>query len=65
MIAYVVLIDKLGFYVSSTLFLLGMMFYLGVRSWKVLTFVTLGVDVLVYLLFGQALSISFPSGIFL
>ena len=62
-LGYVLLLEVIGFYVATALFLAGYMFYLGQRSWKVMLGATAGVLAFIYLLFTQALGTPLPHGL--
>lgn len=49
--AYVVIFDLLGYFIATPLMMIGIMLLLGVRNWKVLVFVPLGLLVCIYVLF--------------
>lgn len=60
--AYIICINFVGFYVSTTVFLLAFMLFLNVRKPLVLVGVTAGMDVFLYLLFTVGLKLSLPAG---
>lgn len=60
---YVVCINFIGFYVSSSLFLVAFMLFLNTRSIKTLVCVTVGMDVFLFLLFNVGLKLNLPSGL--
>jgi uncharacterized membrane protein YidH (DUF202 family) len=62
-LAYVILIDFLGFFSSTTLFVAAFMFYYNVRKYHVVFMCLLGVNLFVYALFVWQLNIQLPSGI--
>lgn len=62
-LAYVLCIDYIGFYVASTVFLIGFMYFLNVRKPLVLISVTLGMDAFLYLLFSFGLKLNLPAGL--
>jgi len=61
-VAFVVL-DKLGFLVTTTLFMLVVIFGLGVRSWLALATVPLVAEIGLYMVFGVWLSVPLPKGL--
>ena len=60
---YFICIKLIGFYVSTTVFLLAFMYFLRVRSVKTLVLVTIGMDLFLYLLFGVGLKLNLPAGL--
>ena len=62
-VVYILLIDVLGFFVSTTIFMVGYMLFLKMRKPLTLMLVTLGVDVFVYFLFVMQLKLNLPSGL--
>jgi hypothetical protein len=58
---YLVLIQPLGFIVVTLLYLPAVMWVLGTRSWKLLTFVPIVVVCVIHFLFGEWLNIPLPS----
>ncbi len=61
-IVYLVLAQKVGFFLMTALFLAASMWMLGVRSWKMLVGVSVGFPVVSYIVFVQLLHGSFPEG---
>jgi len=61
-LAYVALINIVGFFVSTTIFLSVMMVFLGLRSWKQVAVITVGTDLAIFLIFVTALNVTFPRG---
>ena len=62
-VVYILLIDVLGFFVSTTIFMVGYMLFLKMRKPLTLMLVPLGVDVFVYFLFVMQLKLNLPSGL--
>lgn len=62
-VIYVFLIDILGFFTSSLLFAVSLMFYLGVRNWKIYVYSLFGMCLFVYFLFEVQFNVQFPHGI--
>lgn len=62
-VAYILLIDVLGFFTSTTIFMVGYMFFLKMRKPLTLILVTVGVDCFIYFLFVMQLKLSLPSGL--
>src|SRR5699024_2742509 len=58
-----VLIDLLGFYLSSILLLLGIIWFLGVKRWWIISLVSIGIVIFVHFLFSTQLGIQFPKGL--
>lgn len=61
--AYLLLMWKLGFYVSTTLFVAGCMVYFGERSAKRVCIVTGGFIIVLYILFSKMLGVIMPDGL--
>jgi hypothetical protein len=64
-LAYALAIHYIGFFVSTTAFLVLFMLFLGIRQWQYLVLPTIGTDIFLYLLFVRQLKLSLPAGIFL
>lgn len=60
---FVVTLPYLGFTLGTFLFLVVTLYYFQIRSWKVLTFVPLGMATAGYILFIAALNARFPHGV--
>jgi putative tricarboxylic transport membrane protein len=60
---YLVAIEPVGFLLSTALFLLSSMLLLGLRSIPLLTAVTVGFPLVVYLVFVQLAHTTFPAGL--
>jgi putative tricarboxylic transport membrane protein len=58
------LLDKLGFMVVTTVFMAVLIFGLGVRSWRMLVAVPLAAAIGLYVVFAVWLSVPLPKGIF-
>ena len=63
MAIYFICIRVVGFFTSTTVFLVGFMYFLKVRNVKTLVLVTVGMDVFLYLLFGLGLRLNLPTGL--
>lgn len=61
---YLVIMEWLGFIITTLVFIAGMMFYLGVRSKKLMVLVPVCLTMLIYLMFDVWLSITLPVSIF-
>lgn len=62
-IAYVLGIKFLGFFASTTVFLVAFMYIAKVNSWTKIVLVTMGANVFLYLLFVQQLHVQLPAGL--
>ena len=62
--AYLTAMHWLGFIITTLVFIAGMMFYLGVRSKKLMIFVPVRLTALIYLMFDVWLSITLPVSMF-
>jgi len=62
-LAYVLLLDKIGFFVASAIFMLGFMFFMGHRRWLTMILTTVGMLGFIYLLFIYELHVTLPHGI--
>ena len=60
LILYGFAMPNIGFYISTPIFMLVVMWLAGTRNWKTLVFVPTGVVVFVYLVFYQLLGIVLP-----
>lgn len=60
---YAALIGILGFFTSTAVFLMGFMYFLRMRNWKVMIAVTVGVVLVVYFVFTVQLQVSLPHGL--
>jgi len=58
-----IIIDLFGFYLSSVLLLLGIIWFLGVKRWWIIPLVSIGVVFFVHFLFSAQLGIQFPKGL--
>ena len=56
-------LSYLGFLTSTTIFIFCVMFIMGVRSWKMLVFSSVGITASVYLIFVVFLRLVLPHGI--
>lgn len=64
-LAYSLAIHYIGFFVSTTVFMVLFMLFLGIRKWPQILLPTIGTDVFLYLLFVRQLKLSLPSGLLL
>lgn len=62
LIAYVVLIQLIGFSVSTVLFALSWMLLMGIRNWKTLVFSSVLISILVTYVFETLLNVPIPHG---
>lgn len=62
-LAYLIAFTPVGFYPATAIFFLASLWMLQVRSWKVLSGVSLGFPLLVYLVFERLLNARFPRGV--
>lgn len=62
-VVYAALLEVIGFFPSTTLFLAGYLWYGGVRDWRVMGGVVIGLNVFVYLLFVVQLNVQLPAGL--
>ena len=62
-VGYVLLIPRLGFFVSTTIFMIAFMLYLNVRNYALILIITLGLNVILYFLFITQLNVRLPQGI--
>ncbi|HER25378.1 MAG TPA: tripartite tricarboxylate transporter TctB family protein [Candidatus Atribacteria bacterium] len=61
--SYIFLIDKIGFFTITEFFLVGVMYFLGIRSYKILLFVPSLFTLLLFIGFRLLLEVSTPIGI--
>lgn len=62
-VAYILAIKPIGFFVSTTIFMVVYMLFLKMKKPSVLILVTVGVDIFIYVLFVLELKLNLPSGI--
>lgn len=62
-IVYLILIDNVGFFVTTLFYLLVMVRLLGVRSFRTNAISTVVVVFFIYLIFGMFLKVPFPEGL--
>jgi hypothetical protein len=62
-VVYAALLEVIGFFPSTILFLASYLWYGGVRDWRVLGGVVIGLNVFVYLLFVVQLNVQLPAGL--
>lgn len=62
-VLYVLLMDKIGFFVTSTIFMLAMMLFMGYRKPLKMGITTLGMLGFIYVLFVLQLHVTLPGGI--
>jgi len=60
---FIFLIGKIGFYITTEFFLVGTMYFLGIRSYKILLLVPSGFTLLLFIGFKLLLEVSTPTGI--
>lgn len=63
-VVYVALLAIIGFFPATILFLVGYLWYGGVRSWVTYALVIVGVNLLIYVLFVWQLNVRLPQGLF-
>ena len=63
MVVYVAATYFVGMYITTPIFLIAAMYYLGMRKWKVLLPVSLGMDIFIYLVFGMVFKVAIPMGV--
>ncbi len=61
--AYVILLSVLGFFVATSIFIIGFMMFYRVRSWKKIFLTVFCIDLFVYLLFIIQLNVPLPKGL--
>lgn len=62
-IIYAILIKYLGFFISTTLFIMGFMKFCGVQNFRKILISVIIADLLIYAIFVVQLNIFFPKGI--
>ncbi|WP_051534219.1 tripartite tricarboxylate transporter TctB family protein [Desulfitibacter alkalitolerans] len=62
-VAYAVLITRLGFFISTAIFISTAMWFLGARKLTAYVFSTLGISLFIYFLFVMQLKVPLPKGI--
>lgn len=62
-VLYILAIKPIGFFVSTTVFMIVYMLFLNMKKPLVIALVTLGVDFFIYFLFVMQLKLNLPSGI--
>lgn len=62
MVVYVLMIQPVGFFVSTTIFMIAFMWFLKIRKPLVMISVTIGTDIFLYVLFVLLLHRSLPAG---
>ena len=63
MVVYVAASHFVGLYVTTPIFLIAAMYYLGMKKWKVLLPVAFGMDLFIYLVFGMVFKVTIPMGV--
>lgn len=63
-VLYVIFIGIFGFFTSSFLFAGSLMFFMGVRNWKIYIYSLAGIGLFIYLLFVLQFDVQLPRGIF-
>lgn len=61
-VAYVALWDKIGFLILAPITMMVLMYMIDMRKWGVMAIVSIGLTLVVWLLFYKVLSISIPLG---
>jgi hypothetical protein len=59
---YVLLIPHLGFFVSTTVFLISYMLYLNIRNYAAMLLITVSFEFVLYILFVTQLNVRLPKG---
>lgn len=62
LIIYILLMDFLGYFISTLLALLSLMLYLGLRNWKVVLAASVTTVVFIYCFFKMGMNVQFPQG---
>jgi len=62
-IAYVIIMGFLGFFVGTSLFVVGFMLFYKIRSWKTIVLCTAGINLFIYFLFVIQLNVPLPQGL--
>ena len=62
-VGYLLLIPRLGFFASTTIFMISFMLYLNVRNYALILIITLGINAILYFLFITQLNVRLPKGI--
>jgi len=62
-LVYIFLIEKIGFYIDTEIFLVGLIYFLGVRNLKIVFFVPLLFTFFLFIIFRLLLRIPTPIGI--
>lgn len=62
-LAYVLCIQLIGFFVSTAVFMIAFMRFLQMKKWRLILAVTAGIEVFIYVAFVVAFAIRLPSGI--
>jgi putative tricarboxylic transport membrane protein len=63
LIAYLFVLDALGFFLTCVIYLVVVAYGLGVRTWRVLLFVPLGTTLVLHMVFSIWLKVPLPKGI--
>jgi len=61
---YAILFNKIGFFISTSLYLVIIMVLLGAKKWRQILSVTIILQLIIYFLFVKQLNIPFPKGMF-
>lgn len=64
-VIYIALLNVLGFFVSTTLFIIGFMIFYQMKSIKVIAMTVIIVNLFIYLLFVYQLNVQLPKGLLL
>ena len=62
-LAYIICIQFIGFFVSTAIFMLAFMRFLQMKKWWLMVAITVGVEIFIYLAFVLAFAIRLPAGI--
>lgn len=63
-VLYVLCVDRIGYFVSSAVFMPCCMYFFGQRKWKLMSLVTIGLLAFLYWLFVYQLKLNLPTGLF-
>ena len=64
MLAYAGATYFVGMYITTPLFLIASMSFLGMKQWKVLIPVSIGMDLFIFLVFHLVFKVTIPMGVF-
>lgn len=60
---YVFLLDKIGFYITTAFYLTIVMYFLGIKNYKLILFITVFFTSIIFIIFKFLLEVSTPKGI--